>query len=424
MINKTLQENHGTCKTASQAAINTRQSYTYKLKFLIFIKYVTDAFIFQKYLSSYGFYRFTRIFRSLNCFKSALDDTAKDAWQVAASQTSVNPESNFYNLYVLEHTKLARIELFRRGLIWKDADLNLLLSFHNLFHPVKITPSSTCLGNWENTQESVTLARKQSDRCTKAEASREFKGEDWSSLHFDLYTFTDCHFEDCDFSNSSLAYSIFSRCSFLNCMFINARLTGTSFNECKIERVDFSGAAMNNLRIWQKNYLSDIRISAATNIPFPLIEECELSYELATRNYRLLADWCSSSGLRLKRSQASFRSQYCLSMSYPLGIKRASLFLYRVFTGYNERPLRFFLWFVIINMAFSWIYISHIKLPSEVFASPLDALYYSIVTSTTLGYGDISLRGSTAGQMLSALHALIGVVCISYWTALIVRRLI
>jgi voltage-gated potassium channel Kch len=51
-------------------------------------------------------------------------------------------------------------------------------------------------------------------------------------------------------------------------------------------------------------------------------------------------------------------------------------------------------------------------------------LYFSVVTLTTLGFGDIAPTNSAVGQSLVIGEVLIGVVGIAYLTALVIRRLL
>jgi len=62
--------------------------------------------------------------------------------------------------------------------------------------------------------------------------------------------------------------------------------------------------------------------------------------------------------------------------------------------------------------------------PPDTFASAAEAVYFSFVTFTTLGYGDITLEGD--GRMLSGIEALNGILLVGWSTAVlfaIVQRL-
>jgi hypothetical protein len=62
--------------------------------------------------------------------------------------------------------------------------------------------------------------------------------------------------------------------------------------------------------------------------------------------------------------------------------------------------------------------------PPDTFASAAEAIYFSFVTFTTLGYGDITLEGD--GRMLSGIEALNGILLVGWSTAVlfaIVQRL-
>lgn len=52
------------------------------------------------------------------------------------------------------------------------------------------------------------------------------------------------------------------------------------------------------------------------------------------------------------------------------------------------------------------------------------ALYFSVVTFTTLGYGDIAPTNNPVGQAIVVLEVVAGVLGIGYFTALLIRRLL
>ena len=60
----------------------------------------------------------------------------------------------------------------------------------------------------------------------------------------------------------------------------------------------------------------------------------------------------------------------------------------------------------------AWYYLARLHLESF-----QDALYFSIVTMTTLGYGDITLVG--AGRLVSGMQAALGIVLFGWTTAAI-----
>lgn len=63
----------------------------------------------------------------------------------------------------------------------------------------------------------------------------------------------------------------------------------------------------------------------------------------------------------------------------------------------------------------AWTYV--LIVPSDVFASMGEAVYFSFVTFTTLGYGDITLDGEN--RMLSGIEAMNGILLVGWSTAVL-----
>lgn len=427
-----LRENCAQDAAAEMAAAGTRAAYCWRVKTGLWIFHIRTAWFIHRKLnrafreigqSALPFGYFSRVFRALRCYSSVLDDLAVASWEHTKSLPDDERGLGFHNAYISEHTRHADPELRKRGLIWKDADRDLLLAFYQSFRGVGEQPTDVTPKEWSEISASIHLSRIHVERCTNVVANRTIEGEAWISKHFDLCHFEGCTFRNCDFSNASFASSLFTRCTFSNVLMVNARLTGAAFNECALDNVDFSGAFLQNVRFWYRNHLSGIRIDVFTEVRFPLIEECELSYELAARNYRLLHSWYSDAGLSTRRSDSAYRWQYCLSQSYPFGRERFKLFAYRLLSGYSERPARFSLWLFAAAAGFAAAYKQVGVGTVNSHRTILDALYFSVVTLTTLGYGDIAPTNNPIGQFLAMGEVIIGVVGIAYLTALVIRRL-
>lgn len=428
-----IPENSAKDSAAEIAAAKTRAAYCWRIKASLWNFHFRTALSAHRNMSR-GLKKikqsalpvayFSRTFRALRCYSAVLDDLAAPSWEHTKSLPDAELWLGFHGTYASEHIRRADPELRKRGLIWKDADRDLLLAFYQLFRSVGEKPTDPTPKEWDEVPASIHLSQTHGERCTRTIADRTFEGEAWVSRHFDLYHFDGCTFRNCDFSNTSFASGLFTRCTFSNVLMVNVRLTGAAFDDCMLEDIDFCGALLQDVRFWYRNRFSGVRIDSFTELRFPLIEECELSYELAARNYRLLNRWYSDAGLKTLRSDSAFRWQYCLSQSHPYGRERLKLFAYRLLSGYSERPARFSLWLLGVTVAFATAY-RHAGVGKVGSASTvLDMLYFSVVTLTTLGYGDIAPTNNPIGQLLVIVEVVFGVVGIAYLTALVIRRLI
>jgi hypothetical protein len=265
------------------------------------------------------------------------------------------------------------------------------------------------------------IPKGQSDRFE----DRIFSKELLVSHHYCYTTFERCAFEETDLSNSCFEGSHFINCSFRRVLLCNARLVDSEFQNCYLEDIDLAGALLDRMRLWFPNTIRNAQADAWTHLQLPLPEENEFSYELAARNYRIYRDMFSGSGRRGLVSTLSFREQKARSHIWPSSLRRFRSLFISIITGYGERPFRFasVLLFVIFAFAFSyWKFHLLVRQGSDDAITFFEAFYFSVVTFSTLGFGDITPQRVSYGQSVVILEVFSGIVGIAVFTALVVRR--
>ena len=101
------------------------------------------------------------------------------------------------------------------------------------------------------------------------------------------------------------------------------------------------------------------------------------------------------------------------------------LYFYEIISGYGESPLRVFMTTITAILIFSAIFASMPEGLENVEGqdiSPTDYLYYSVVTFTTLGYGDI-VPITVGGKLFTSFISFIGIGVVSIPTALLASSL-
>lgn len=362
-----------------------------------------------------------KIARTMHCYFSVLDDVAEESWRNFSS-TSVDKDKSFSTHWRNAFIDGSDVELRKRGLVWKDSDRDLLLSVYAMARGVGDLATSPTPPQWLNIDTKIRKSRLQERSCKERLVGQTFNRVDWVSDHKDAFYFEDCTFVDCDMSNASFASSVFSKCTFVRVLLINARFRATAFDSCRFEDIDLSGAILGESRFWFKNYFDNVKVNASTQVDFPLLEEQELSYELATRNYGLFKDWYAKAGISGRRSECAYREKYCLSQTLPLSRERGYQNISRLFTGYNEKPQRLAIALGMTIVTFGFLYHQFMLKGAEKI-SLTQGIYFSVVTFTTLGFGDIT-PSNFIGQALVAIEVVIGVLGAAYLTALLIRRLI
>ncbi len=92
--------------------------------------------------------------------------------------------------------------------------------------------------------------------------------------------------------------------------------------------------------------------------------------------------------------------------------------------GYGERPMRTVWLFFAVIFGFALLYLGcDVKAPEGPVSDLPTALYFSVVTFTSLGYGDI-LPVSTTARLLAGCEALLGVFSISLFVFVFCRRMV
>jgi uncharacterized protein YjbI with pentapeptide repeats len=234
--------------------------------------------------------------------------------------------------------------------------------------------------------------------------------------------------EGVDFSFANLESARLSACRIGGARFIGARLFGTKFRDNVFSGV--IGLTMENFRTLKWGWVPMYRI----------FEEYPGQSETI---YRKLATYFSVEGLLDDASWAAYRA--CLMRHRLLSKKLSPIqlgmtnildsaiyekplkighfpsrkyglpwiigvlawcrsMLLRIVMGYGEKPLRVVANAFCVILAYSAAYYFHGQITGRSF---VDSLYFSIVTFTTLGYGDIAPHGYM--RLVAASEALVGI---------------
>ncbi|MGL5692643.1 MAG: potassium channel family protein, partial [Peptostreptococcaceae bacterium] len=163
-----------------------------------------------------------------------------------------------------------------------------------------------------------------------------------------------------------------------------------------------------------------------------------VSYEDLYNVYMTLASKFESNKLT-KVSGEYYYLAKCEERKFLSGIDKVKSYIYWLLCGYGERPtyslitsLEILIIFTIIYM-FTGISVNGelikydmsfiLNLPIENFHLDfLNSLYFSIVTFTTVGYGDIIPVGIMS-MVLSGIEMVIGITMAGVWTAILARKI-
>ncbi len=215
----------------------------------------------------------------------------------------------------------------------------------------------------------------------------------------------------------------------------NARLEKVGFDESTLEGVDFEGAILQRVDLRRTTSLRGIRwyetILDGVRVPEIRPDELECCYaqgperdlEKATYVYRCLKEAYKRQG---NHDVAGLLYEREMTMRLRIARGRERLWLGALWAlcGFGERPLRAVGVFLVSILAFGLAY-----MPLELQGADgliqgdfLESLYFSTVTFSTLGYGDIRPVGFA--RLLACTETLLGVFTISLFVFVFCRRML
>lgn len=247
-----------------------------------------------------------------------------------------------------------------------------------------------------------------------------------SNIHFEGANLKHCKFQDgkiinCSFENAILIHSDFRNSTINNCSFNESDLMGIglhgakiidcNFTDCSLRDVTLSGAITDEKTTFGKTLKSE----QDGNLHFASIEYRQIKQLYKNSSLHHIADAYHYKEMTAKRKNIK-KSSPKRWLNYIFG---------DLLCKYGTSYTRVFLWslFIVVFCAFllnlnkSLLYNN-----LTVEASFLDALYFSLVSFTTLGYGDFHATGMM--RFIAGAEAFAGAVLMSLFTVIVARRII
>ena len=237
----------------------------------------------------------------------------------------------------------------------------------------------------------------------------------------DLYrtNFEHAHLYKLDLSGSSLMKANFSRANLHYVNLENCNLLGVILKGAKIEHVNWGE---------QVNQEKQAKLAKSRANQIDLYQQAEEIY----RNLRQTAEHqglFESAGHFFQKEMVMRRRQLP-----KYSFKRQFSRLVDLFCGYGERPLRVILFSLAIIFVFATLYFfSGLSFSGDSLAFDpeaslwanvkifFSALYFSVVTFTTLGYGDLAPIG--VARALAAFEAFIGSFTLALFVVVFVKKM-
>ncbi len=245
-------------------------------------------------------------------------------------------------------------------------------------------------------------------------------------------------------------FTKFYRCEVSDLKAFDSRLYWVEFYECNLYQAYFENASLSNLIIEEcsASNFSFNRVEVDNIVYSPPRRERPLgtvrTYETVSANYKRFRILYQANGLRQEASEAYFQERYyewrhdlatlelwrsfrylwTVNPEYGLSALKANFSklltgvadgIAYVLWGFGERPLRILSSAGLVLLFYAAVYFfSDI---GKLHGNFVNSLYFSIVTFTTLGFGDITPSESSGYKLIVGSEALVGAFCVGLLVA-------
>ena len=248
-----------------------------------------------------------------------------------------------------------------------------------------------------------------------------------SNIHFEGAILKHCNFQDgkihdCFFENADLAHVEFRNATLSNCGFQEANCTGMNLNGAKLINCSFIEATIKDLSnsttiVDQKTtFGKELKSEKEENFHFASIEYKQIKEMYKNSSLHDLADHFHYKAMRSKRKT--------VSATHPL--RWINFVFGDLLCKYGTSFVRVLTASALIMVICALLYTinSSLLFHNEPlgYHSFWNSLYFSIVTFTTLGYGDYHAIGTM--RFVAAFESFIGAALMALFTVIVARNII
>jgi len=248
-----------------------------------------------------------------------------------------------------------------------------------------------------------------------------------SNIHFEGAVLKHCSFEDgkihdCFFEGADLNHSEMKNASVNTCNFQESNFTGVNLNNSKIINCKFDNTTLRDMS------LQGVIIDQKTDFGKDLKSEKEDNFHFASVEYKQIKEMYKNSSLHdladLYHHKEMAAKRKTIPKTHP---RRWINYIFGdLLCKYGTSFLRVILGSLLIILVCAFLYninnsLLYHNAPIQE-PTMLNSLYFSIVTFTTLGYGDFHAVGGM--RFLAAAESFTGAALMALFTVIVARNII
>lgn len=247
-----------------------------------------------------------------------------------------------------------------------------------------------------------------------------------SNIHFEGALLKHCIFQDskiydCYFNDADLSHSEFKTATLHNCNLKNTNLSGASFRGASLTNCDFTEAEIKDM------ILDSTVVDEKTTFGKKLKSEIEKNFHFASIEYKQIKEMYKNSSLHSYADKYHHKEMVAKRKTDPIKnpIRALNYIFGDLLCKYGTSFIRVMFWSIIFMIACALAYQigdSILFQNSPTHTTFADAMYFSIVTFTTLGYGDYHAVGWV--RFLAASESFIGAALMALFTVIVARHII
>jgi len=237
----------------------------------------------------------------------------------------------------------------------------------------------------------------------------------------------------CDLTGADLSGADLTRADLSGARLWHADLTGAKLVEANLTGADFWQAKLCHTRLWRADISKSLSLSKHSfqcrkNRLFTDYRVYEEGYVAAEETYRSLKRYFISEGRYDDASWASFKEKTMekIRLRKARDLKYIPMAIMGLLCGYGEKPQRIISSSFFIIIAYAGIFFllkSIMASANSAFSFNFgDYIYYSVVTFTTLGYGDIIPKTSTIFRLIAVSEAFLGAFLMGLFIFTLARK--